>query len=198
MDDCLKSVNTEQEAVQLAGQLTQLCASGGFTLNKWVSNSRTLLASLTEQSLTQELKDLDLDKDALPIERALGVQWCVQSDSFVFKIQLKDVPLTRRGLLSMISSIYDHLGMLAPVILVAKQVLQELCGLKLGWDDQIPEHLEKRWLTWVSNLSLLENVQVRRCFTPEQFGGPISGQLHHFADASEWFWHCILPKACKS
>ena len=36
------------------------------------------------------IKDLDLSSDDLPIERALGIQWCVQSDSFQFRLVLKD------------------------------------------------------------------------------------------------------------
>ena len=63
----------------------------------------------------EEVKDLDLDYDILPIERALGVEWCMVSDSFQFKLDLKQQPLTRRGILSMVSSIYDPLGFLAPL-----------------------------------------------------------------------------------
>ena len=74
VDDCLKSVNSEQEAILLAKNLTRLCATGGFKLNKWISNSRSLLLSIPEQILAQEVKDLDLNQDALPIEWALGVQ----------------------------------------------------------------------------------------------------------------------------
>ncbi len=61
----------------------------------------------------------------LPVERALGVQWCIESDSLQFKIAIQDRPLTRRGILSMVSSVYDPLGFLSPVILPAKQILQE-------------------------------------------------------------------------
>lgn len=39
----------------------------------------------------------------------------------------------------MVSSIYDPLGMLVPLILSAKQILRELCGLKLAWDELIPQ-----------------------------------------------------------
>lgn len=40
--------------------------------------------------------------DELPIERALGVQWNVESDTFGFKICIKDKPVTRRGMLSIV------------------------------------------------------------------------------------------------
>ena len=61
-----------------------------------------------------DVKDMDLDHDTLPVERVLGVQWCVQSDAFKFKISIQERPLTRRGILSVVSSINDPLGVLVP------------------------------------------------------------------------------------
>ncbi|KAL2086463.1 hypothetical protein ACEWY4_017522 [Coilia grayii] len=82
---------------------------------------------------------LDLDKDSLPVERALGLQWCVDSDHFQFNINLSQKPHTRRGILSVVSSIFDPLGFLAPLILPAKQLLQELCQKGFGWDEPLPQ-----------------------------------------------------------
>ena len=53
------------------------------------------------------IKNIDLNHEALPLEHALGVQWCIESDSFQFRITLKDRPFTRRRILSTVSSIYD-------------------------------------------------------------------------------------------
>ncbi|EDO31727.1 predicted protein [Nematostella vectensis] len=46
----------------------------------------------------------DLDTGTLPLQRTLGVQWCVKSDSFQFSIVLRDKPCTSRGILSTVSS----------------------------------------------------------------------------------------------
>ena len=46
----------------------------------------------------------------LTIERALGIHWNIENDKLGFKIQLKDKPLNRRGMLFTISSVYDPLG----------------------------------------------------------------------------------------
>jgi hypothetical protein len=48
---------------------------------------------------------------------------------------LKDKPLTRRGVLSTISSIYDPIGMAAPILLPGKKIFQELCRDKVDWDN---------------------------------------------------------------
>ena len=67
---------------------------------------------------------MNLAVDPLPIERALGVMWCAESDSFRFQIEHHDRPLTRRVVLSTIDSIYVPNGYLVPVSLRSKQILQ--------------------------------------------------------------------------
>lgn len=185
VDDCLKSVGSEEQAVALIQELRRLCAAGGFRLTKWISNSRAVLASIHEDDRAKEVKELDLEKDCLPIERALGVQWCVESDMLKFRVSIQNKPLTRRGVLSMMSTIYDPLGILAPLILPVKQILQELCRTKHAWDDSMPEALALQWHQWVTSLHHLASFEVNRCVKPSNFGEIATAQLHHFADASE-------------
>lgn len=74
VDDCLKSVALEQEAVNMVKALRDFCEKGGFTLTKWVSNSRKVLQTVTREQRAQDWKTLDLDRDQLPMERALGLE----------------------------------------------------------------------------------------------------------------------------
>lgn len=185
VDDCLKAVSSEEEAIQLYHTLRAVCQRGGFRLTKWISNSRAVLSAIPEEERASEVKDLDLDQDTLPIERALGVQWCIQSDSFRFKIVMPDKAPTRRNLLSTVSSVYDPLGILSPVTLQAKKILQELCRRKIGWDVIIPADLAHKWHKWKTQLRQLGNISVPRCFKPVGFGESVYNQLQHFADASE-------------
>ena len=68
----------------------------------------------------------DLHDGQLPIECALGVRWDVERDKFCFKIEVKSKPPARRGLLSVVCSLYDPLGFVAPIVLPAKVILQDL------------------------------------------------------------------------
>lgn len=185
VDDCLKSVESEDKAVALIQEVRALCALGGFKVTKWISNSRTVLASVPEDERATGVKDLDLDKDLLPIERALGVQWCVESDVLKFRVTIQKKVLTRRGLLSMVSSVYDPLGILSPIILPVKGILQELCMRKHGWDDDMPDSLVMQWEHWMAGLHQLSDLEVKRCVKAHDLGRATSARLHHFADASE-------------
>ena len=62
------------------------------------------------------------------------------------------------------------LGFVAPFILNAKLILQDLCRKKLDWDDVIPEDIMRRWQAWLQELPKLEQVAIDRCFKPPNFG----------------------------
>ena len=85
------------------------------------------------------------------MERALVTQWDVQSNLFGFKITVKDRPLTRRGILSVVSYIYDPLGFLSPLIISAKMILRDL-KKGLNWDDQIHNEDRTSWEAWFGEL----------------------------------------------
>ena len=120
-----------------------------------MSNRRNVLESIPVAERAKEVRDLDFDVDDLPIERSLGAFWNIETDQFVFKIRIKDKPLTRRGMLSVVSSVYDPLGFICPFLLPAKAILQDLCRRQLGWDDAIPDEHVVSWKQWLEELPKL-------------------------------------------
>ena len=68
--------------------------------------------------------------------------WNVNKDFFVFKPLLKQCVYTKRGILGIVTSIFDPLGILTPSILEAKLIIQSLWAENAVWDDQIPDCLE--------------------------------------------------------
>ena len=134
--------------------LTRLLKKGRFHLTKWLSNSRAVMESIPTSERATLVKDLDFDH--APIDRALGVRWHVVLDTFGFKITIKDRPATRRGILSVVSLIYDPLGFVAPFILTAKLILRDLCMKKLARDDKIPDEDSERWKARLEALPKLE------------------------------------------
>ena len=183
VDDCLKSIKGETKAISLVSELRALLSKGGFRLTKWISNSRRVIESVPTSERAVSVKDHLLDQ--LPCERALGTRWDVETDTFGFKISLRDKPFTRRGILSIVSSIYDPLGLVAPFILPAKRLLQNLCRNGLGWDDIVSNEHITIWQSWLGDVPKLESLKVNRCFKPPDFGDVTTCQIHHFADASQ-------------
>ena len=88
-------------------------------------------------------------------------------------------------MLSSLSSIYDPLGLAAPLKLEGRRIIQSLCQPKWDRDEQIPDNMARQWEAWKSNLLLLEDIKVERCFKPKKFGKIREYSLHHFSDASE-------------
>ncbi|XP_061191695.1 uncharacterized protein LOC133199905 [Saccostrea echinata] len=165
VDDCLASVDTEEKAKYLIKDLMALCKED------------------FEEDRAEDIKKFSLNEETL-IERALGVYWFVEDDSLGFQIQLKDHPTTRRGILSVTSSIYDPLGIVAPFVLTAKSILQQLCKDGVRWDDEIDGTMLKKWNSWLMQVKHLEDVKIERCYKPGNIGHSVLYQLHCFADAS--------------
>ncbi|XP_072173968.1 uncharacterized protein [Diadema setosum] len=186
VDDGLKCESSEAEAIDLIQKTVSMCAKGNLRLHKFVSNSPEVTSSIPESERAAVAKtSLELgQQDATPIERALGLHWCIDSDEFCFRLTLKDRPLTRRGILATVASVYDPLGLIAPLVLVGRQILQEMCRSKVDWDHPVPDELRPRWEKWRQEMLKLDKVKIPRCFQPQDFGTPKEVELHHFSDAS--------------
>jgi hypothetical protein len=184
VDDGLPSTNGSASAISLAKELIELLQRGGFNLTKFTSNNKDVLAEIPSQRRAKP--ELNLDLDELPVERALGVRWRLETDELGFEVKQLDRPETKRGILSTLCSLYDPLGMAAPVTLQAKGVIQDLWRAKVEWDEPLSEIYVDRWRVWKENLQYLSNVHVPRCyFLPETDVSQCRLQIHHFADASE-------------
>ena len=191
VDDCLKSVPDDTTAQELVNAVREACMDSGFRLTKFTSNSIAVLKSLPQDELSKELQARDLDYSSLPIERVLGIQWSVEQDLFKFAVFIPAKPITRRGILSMVSSVYDPLGFIAPYILSAKLILQDLCKEShISWDDEVPSDYKSRWEKWITELPHLEKIHVDRCIRSSSTQQETSKELHVFSDASSVGYGC--------
>ena len=182
VDDCLKSTTHEITAIKLANDLRKMLSNRGFRLTKWLSNSRTVLYSVPESERSPNVSSFEFDD--LPCERALGIRWNVEADCIEFKVKIKEKPETRRGILSVVSSRFDPLGLVTPVTLKAKLILQNLCRIKASWDKEIPAKERKEWRQWLQELPYLNAIKISRCLKPLKFKIPTKTEVHLFSDAS--------------
>ena len=81
VDDGLKSVQFVEEAKELIKNTKSLCQKGGFRLHKFTSNHKEVMSPVPQEDRATDRKDCHLVNDFTAIERALGVHWCIESDT---------------------------------------------------------------------------------------------------------------------
>ena len=146
-----------------------------------------MLISIPEDQRWNGAKNADLTGD-LPAEKALEIQWNIPDDSFTFNIQINRRPWK---MLSIISSIYDPLGLASPFVLEGRQLLQSLCNQLVLWDDVVGPELRKDCKRSEQKLKGVQDIHISRCIKPHMFGKILETSLHHFVDASEkGYGHC--------
>ena len=93
------------EAIRLVENARKLCQKANIRLHKFISNSKPVMETIPVSERTCKVSATELPTDT--IERILGVQWNIVNDSFQFYVSLCHKPMTRRGILSTVASVYD-------------------------------------------------------------------------------------------
>ncbi|XP_067040969.1 uncharacterized protein [Acropora muricata] len=184
MDDSMDSVADDQQGIELHKQLSQLWKRAGMQARKWLSNSPVVLSEIPPEDRASEI---DLKEGSLPSIKTLGILWQAAKDAFTFKVQPPDnhFSFTKRNFLSKVATLFDPLGFLAPFIIRAKVLLQDLWAAGLDWDDPFGEALVRRSRNWFEELPELAQISVPRCLQPMKDEITISSSLQTFVDASE-------------
>ena len=185
VDDGLTSAPDIGSAVDLAKTTVNLCAKGGFNLHKFASNEPDVLKQLPTQSRAKDLQEVEVMTEGPVLEHALGIKWNLKDDTLGFSIEMPERPSTRRGIVSLVSSLYDPLGLVSPFTLEGKKILKQLFVDGCSWDDPVPEEVAICLERWKSCLPLLSSVSVPRCYA-DGIGLKCRKlyELHHFCDAS--------------
>ncbi len=79
----MKSLATMEETVNLVKELPELLSRGGVRLTKWLSNEREVLSRVPD---SERAPCVSLNLDELPKDRALGVQWKTETDSWASEV----------------------------------------------------------------------------------------------------------------
>ena len=123
VDEGLKSVANPTEAIDLLTRTRAMLATANLRLHKIASSHPEVTHAFPREDQASDLRDQDFSLDTVPVQRALGVLWDITADAFTFKVSLGKRPFTKRGLLSILNSLYDPLG-LAALVIVRKLLLR--------------------------------------------------------------------------
>ncbi|XP_058827824.1 uncharacterized protein LOC131687748 [Topomyia yanbarensis] len=191
VDDCLGGEQSVEKAIQLRDELIELLQKGGFSLRKFTSNKLEVLHGLSpEQVGTQS----SLTFTSQETVKTLGVGWEPEHDMLRFESNVKhpeDVA-TKRSILSSISQLFDPLGLIAPVVIRGKLLMQELWLMQSEWDQPVPTIIKEKWYAYYKNLPKIAEFRTERyAFLPNA-----SVKLHVFCDASEAaFGACVYARS---
>lgn len=183
VDDGLISVPTEAEAISLLQRTQNSLSESNLRLHKFASNSEAVLQAFTPEDRAV-LKDLDLSGEATPVQRSLGLLWETMADTFTFTVSQHRKAFTRRGVLLMVNSVFDPLGMVAPVTIEGKSLLREISVNKCDWDAPLPEQKLKQWEAWRESLHDLSKLHIPRAYTAMSLSSAVHTELCVFSDAS--------------
>ncbi|XP_066932794.1 uncharacterized protein [Clytia hemisphaerica] len=164
VDDLLMSYSNATSAKETSHGVISLLNNKGFNLTKFQSNDESVLKDLPTEKLATQSTGIKLDdKVNIEVDRSK--------------------PCTKRSILKKTATIYDPLGLLTPITLVAKLFMQELWRDKFEWDEEVSKSLKNRYEDWLCRMSdIASTVAVPRSLNLE---GDQDVQLHIFCDASE-------------
>ncbi|XP_042899647.1 uncharacterized protein [Parasteatoda tepidariorum] len=149
VDNCVTSVKDTEELNMFERVATEIMASRKFDLRGW------------------EYTDLT-EENSQPPTNVLGMSWDKKYDTLQVSTgcikELNIEKVTKRTILSAAHRLFDPLGMICPVTLIPKLLLQSIWKLKLNWDDDVDENTRREFLKWIEGVLHIEKINIPRYF----------------------------------
>ena len=184
MDNYLDSVESPERALIRSKELVHLLHLGGFKLTKFVSNVPDLADRIDGSAQSTEPKVIVSSKEESM--HVLGLKWDHNNDTLVVSRGTNSTitkSLTQRLVLSLVSKVYDPIGLVAPFTVGARLTLKDIWRVNgQSWDDELPKDTVDRFLAWCVELPRLAEITIPRSY----FSGPFQLlELHMFGDSSQ-------------
>lgn len=183
VDDVMYGAHDLEGIKQIYNELRAVMSSAGLNLRKWSANSNDFLQIIPDID-----REMTLTNNTV---KALGLRWDPVSDKLRYKVEFihTDQRLTKRKLLSEMSSLFDPLGFICPIIIAAKEIFQSLWMENVDWDDEIPSQYREKWIKIRNELNMINDLEIDRwiCST-----GNASSQLIGFCDASNVAYAAVV------
>ena len=187
MDDYLDSVDDVTTALELIDSVTKVHREGNFHIRGWTTNSEELRRNLPT---VVDKNDVSLSALGGEIERTLGMMWSIRDDTLSFNLNLQRIKSgivqgretpTKREFLRIIMSVFDPLGLVSPLIVDSRILMQRVWRSGIEWDERLTDECDREWRRWLSNLNNIRELRI-----PRWYGLTLKTvDLHVFGDASE-------------
>ena len=124
-------------------------------------------------------------------DKALGICWELPSDKLHLPSSSVDLPTqwTRRSLLRIVAALFDPLGLMSPVTITGRILLQFSWKEKQDWDAPLSSELCRRTEKWKQDIAQIDSFSACRWIGTHPEG---VYNLHLFSDASEVAYGCCV------
>ena len=169
VDNLVKTYKDESELIREKAVIDSVLEEANMPLRGWISNSQKF-------NNTYQVNEPSL-------QMVLGISWNIISDCIAmmvskqFPIELSSWKATTHNFLPASVAICDALGLIAPLVLPGKLLLQQLWLNKVRWDELLSEHnqIDLNFLKDLSQIGIFEFP--RKTVT-------LHSELHIFLDSS--------------
>ncbi|KAE9521541.1 hypothetical protein AGLY_018067, partial [Aphis glycines] len=191
MDDFLSGAETIEEAIKLRDEVILIMKKAGMTLRKWSSNEPSIVSCMSDK---ENSNGCIFEEES--ITKILGLYWNANGDVLQYKVKEynENTTISKRHILAETAAIFDPMGLVGPIIVQAKLIIQSLWRIRIGWDDPLPDHIRIEWVKYRKSLSMLNKLTI-----PRNIGGSqklTNIQIHGFADASiKCYGACIFLRS---
>ncbi|XP_068738691.1 uncharacterized protein [Montipora capricornis] len=212
LDDLTTGGEDDKETYSIFKETNSCFADGQFNLRKWASNRRGVIEKISSDRTKKEhlerkesapdqeesyakitvggLDEIDPTKE----HKVLGTNWNLEEDTIVMKFTRCLEP-TKGNVLRIAAKLFDPLGLISPVMVVLRMLLQELCLKKCEWDRLISQTGRNRLQKWLTDLENVSEMTVSRYYFPEEERRVKFATLHRYGDASKGA-HCAVVYLC--
>lgn len=168
VDNLQGTMSNESDIIDFYHTVNHTMAEANMPLQSWCTNSQEL----------QKVVSIEQNDD----QKLLGITWNVKGDTLnISEVSFESGPLTKRKLLSNLSRVFDPLGLLSPLTVPARVLMQEVWKLRLDWDSMLPETIQEQWNAITLKLKGLSQIS----FPRETCREGTAYDLHVFCDASQ-------------
>ena len=184
VDDTLDSRCEVEELITTRRELSGSLEEAGWKIRKFLSNVKEALEEIpnSDKAAIVNIEGIP----SLPSQKTLGMMWEAEADIFNYQYAVdltkKVVTMTKRGILKIMATLFDPLGLLDPFRIRAWMYFQETWIRKLDWDAELDEDLQRKWKAWLQELGQLKSVRIERHIGMHR---DLYTELHVFSDASK-------------
>ena len=154
VDNFVYSTSCLETLTKVYNKSREIMEQGGFNLHSWNTNSESLKDIMTRQGTLVQHNE--------PVEKVLGYHYSPINDTLkLSNFKLTDnTNITKRGLLSDVSKVFDPLGLTAPVR--GKLLMKKIWSERIGWDQEISTESSKSWKQLHKDLNSLKQLEFPR------------------------------------